>query len=349
MKNRTSNWLYWIAQLCGWLVFFGLSVFVNYSTGELDAETLFLIAGIAFSGFAISHVFRMVIVRTRLPNKPLQRQLIGLLVMLLTGSVVQSVCQILITAIFSSISLEKELKVSIIIMYLLNWAIIYAVWLMLYMFYQVMQKQRLKVIQELKLTALQNEIELTNLRSQLNPHFMFNSMNSIRALIDENPPTAKVAVTKLAGLLRSALQFGKRNFITLGEELDLVNDYLYLEKMRFEERLEFSFDIAGEMKEIAFPPLMLQTLVENAIKHGISTLPGGGQVRITGAVNGPFYQLKITNTGTLHKPSRDGGIGLSNTAKRLRILYGNEAGINLYQQGDGVCTELNIPIKKQQV
>jgi two-component system LytT family sensor kinase len=281
-------------------------------------------------------------------DKPIQKQLLYLLSLLFGGAILQSALQIFIAQFLSLQNDEIKFTFSIAVVYFINWILIYIIWLMLYVFYQFVERQRTKFIHELKLIALRNEIELNNLRTQLNPHFMFNSMNSIRALIDENPTIAKTAVTKLSTLLRSTLQFSKRNFIDFKEELELVKDYLFLEKMRFEERLEFEFDIDAGLNDVKFPPLMLQTLVENAIKHGISKLPKGGSVTIMATKDSEFYLISVINSGMLNKGEESyPGIGLLNTVKRIRLLYGKKATIDLSEKEGKVYTELKIPIKPE--
>lgn len=350
MKNKNYRWLYWLAQICGWSLFFGLTIFVNYSVGKIGFDSTLLNLLIVISGFLISHVFRLIMLRVRLSEKPIQRQLLLLVILLFTGSIFQSTSQIIIKQLLEVNDTEAKFTFSIAIVHFINWIFIYAIWLMLYIFYQLVERQRSKFIHELKLIALKNEMELTNLRTQLNPHFMFNSMNSIRALIDENPASAKTAVTKLSTLLRSTLQYSKRNLINFKEELELVKDYLFLEKMRFEERLNFTFDIDSAMYDFKFPPLMLQTLVENAIKHGISKLPEGGSVSVSAIKNSEFYEITVINSGKLNKESDDyPGIGLLNTLKRLRLLYGKNATMELYEKSNEVYTELKIPVTKLEV
>ena len=320
-------------------------MFVNYSTNEISFDKTLLISLVVFSGFFVSHVFRIIILRTKLVVKPIQKQLLHLLGLLFAGSILQSLSQVAIAFILNLQDDAIKFTFSIAVVYFINWIIIYTIWLMLYVFYQFLERQRSKFIHELKLIALRNEIELNNLRTQLNPHFMFNSMNSIRALIDENPTIAKTAVTKLSTLLRSTLQYSKRNLINFSEEIELVKDYLYLEKMRFEERLEFTFTIDAGLNEMKFPPLMLQTLTENAIKHGISKLPEGGAINIHAKKEDGFYIITVINSGTMHNKEDDyPGIGLLNTLKRLRLLYGKTASVDVFEKENEVYSELKIPM-----
>lgn len=346
MKSKNYNWLYWLAQFSGWLVLFGLTVFVNYQANSLTTNAFLEITCLITTAFLVSHLFRILIIKRKIIQKPFKDQWPFVLLLLLIGSVVVSFAQGLVSYLFNEKSIQEEFRIALITVYFINWAIIYTVWLMLYLFYQTLEKQRLKVIEELKLKALQHEIELNNLRSQLNPHFMFNSMNSIRALIDENPVSAKLAVTKLSGILRNSLQFSKRNFVSLREEIELVKDYLFLEKIRFEERLVFDFDLAEEIMDHPFPPLMLQTIVENAIKHGISKLPNGGHVNIKGMVQDDQLLLTVTNTGKLLAAPNINGIGVENTIKRLHLLFGDDAKMQISEQNDEVVCTLSIPYRK---
>ncbi len=128
--------------------------------------------------------------------------------------------------------------------------------------------------------ALQSA-ELKLLKSQLNPHFLFNSLNSVRALIAEDPSRARDAVTQLAGLLRYTLRSDHEELVTLERELKTVGDYLALESLRLGDRMRVELDIAAGAQEVRIPVMLLQTVVENAIKHGIAELPGGGVLRIS--------------------------------------------------------------------
>ena len=140
-------------------------------------------------------------------------------------------------------------------------------------------RNRNNELDRLKLETTVKELELKTIKSHINPHFIFNSLNSIRALVDENPKRARRAITELSNILRSSMQAEKSETVTLEKELDIVKDYLALEQMRFEERLKIELEIDEDTLQQPVPPMMLQTLVENAIKHGISKQIKGGVVR----------------------------------------------------------------------
>jgi two-component system, LytTR family, sensor kinase len=185
------------------------------------------------------------------------------------------------------------------------------------------------------------------LRAQMNPHFMFNAMNSIRALILEDPDKAQKAVTQLSNILRSSLLADRRKTINLSEEVKTVEDYLELEKIRYEERLQIRKNIYPDTLNIQVPPMLLQTLVENAIKHGVSKPVKGGFVSIESKIVNKNLVIVISNTGILEKTD-SGGFGLENTAHRLELLFGPESKFRIYQASQEVVTaEITIPLPKE--
>jgi LytS/YehU family sensor histidine kinase len=193
------------------------------------------------------------------------------------------------------------------------------------------------------------QIELNNLKSQLNPHFIFNALNSIRALVDENPLKSKQAINQLSNILRSSLASDKKGLTKFEDELKIVKDYLGLESIRFEERLKAEFDIHPDSEKFLVPPLMIQTLVENGIKHGISRLTQGGVIQLKTIVENHHLKIRIRNSGRLINGERSGksGIGLKNTVQRLKLIYGEQASFRIVNEKDNfVLTEIVIPQKQ---
>ena len=192
-----------------------------------------------------------------------------------------------------------------------------------------------------------NEIELNNLKSQLNPHFIFNALNSIRALVDENPKKSKHSITQLSNILRNSLLSDKRKLTTFNEELRMVKDYLGLETIRFEERLKTTFEIHPDSNMFLVPPLMLQTLVENGVKHGISKLKEGGEISLKTSFTEEKFIIQIRNSGNykLNGSSKSRpGLGLKNTKHRLELLFGESASVEIRNESPNVVlTELKIP------
>lgn len=220
------------------------------------------------------------------------------------------------------------------------YAVIFFLWSVLYFVYNYFERYN----NSLKMEASLREIELNNLKSQLNPHFIFNALNSIRALVDENPGKSKQAITQLSGLLRSSLNSAREQLTPLREELRIVQDYLGLETIRFEERLRSKFDIDPSSENFLVPPLMLQTVVENGIKHGISKLTQGGNIQLTTRLQPDHLLIQIRNSGSLKNGMATGGLGLENTRQRLRLIYGEKASLRIQSEQENiVLTEIYIP------
>jgi LytS/YehU family sensor histidine kinase len=174
---------------------------------------------------------------------------------------------------------------------------------------------------------------------------MFNALNGIRALVDEDPEQAKRAITQLSAILRNAMATVKRKVVPLGEEIDIVKAYLGLEAMRYEERLRVRFDLEPGLERQPVPPMLLQTLVENAVRHGIANIPGGGDLVIGARRAGDSIQLTIRNSGHYEPGKVNGtGIGLRNTRKRLEILYGSKAHMEITNRDGMVVTEVVLPL-----
>ena len=200
-----------------------------------------------------------------------------------------------------------------------------AIWMLIYIVYHYVEKNRNDQLDRLKLETTVKELELKTIKSHINPHFIFNSLNSIRALVDENPTRARRAITELSNILRSSMQAEKSETVTLERELDIVKDYLALEQMRFEERLKIEFQIEGDTLQQPVPPMMLQTLVENSIKHGIGKLVNGGIVRIISNFKQDHLELLVQNTGQLNGSINGDGFGIKSTQDRLNLMYQGKA------------------------
>ncbi len=230
---------------------------------------------------------------------------------------------------------------------LLNSFILISLWMLIYAVYHYVEKNRNNQLDKLRLEAVVKSLELRTIKSHINPHFIFNALNSIRALVDENPTRARTAITELSNILRSSLQSEKLEIVSLEQELDIVKDYLALEQMRFEERLQIDFKIDPETLTQPIPPMMLQTLVENAIKHGISKQEDGGIISIQSAFVDNNHEITVQNTGKLDlQQKKDStGFGIRGTEDRLNLLYQNKAHFKIKEtDGNMVESKIVMPI-----
>lgn len=217
-------------------------------------------------------------------------------------------------------------------------------WLCIYFFYHLFDRFNRLQIEQLRLTTSVKEAELRALKSQINPHFIFNALNSLRGLIDENPDRARQTVTQLANILRYSLQSGQLETVPFEDELQTVNDYLALEQVRHEERLRVRLEVAPGALGLPIPPMLLQTLVENAVKYGIAPRREGGEIAILASCANDELSLQVTNPGSLSAKGNSTGVGLRNAAERLRLLFGERATLELREHPPGrVVADVLVP------
>jgi hypothetical protein len=212
------------------------------------------------------------------------------------------------------------------------------------LFYVSLTNRRRQQEKEVRMELAVRDAELRALEAQVNPHFLFNCLNSIRAMVSENPAIAQDMITRFATILRYNLQRDWNRTVPLSSEVAVVSDYLALEAIRFEDRLRVEVTIAPDAAGAPVPPMFLQTLVENGLKHGIATLPAGGDLRIRGRIDQDVLLLEVENSGCLTAPKPGGTqMGLANARERLKLLYGDRAAIEL-ANGDGkVLARVRIP------
>lgn len=348
IKMRNRELIYWICQVLGWGTFVLGNIISAPFVGSDLTQVYKLSAMIFLMGIGITHLFRVLVHKWGWQHS----NTLLLVPKVLFASVVMAFFLVTFnTAITDFLNEETPLISSFFtakfLMNVINFSVLFFVWCLLYFAVNTLQNWRKEEIQNLELKAAKTEIELNSFKAQMNPHFMFNSLNSIRALVDEDPSKAKNAITMLSSIMRNNLMFGKRQTVTLQEELDLVQNYLSIEKIRFEERLEIQLNVEETTLSYPIPPFMLQTLVENGIKHGISRLIAGGSLKLSIKLLDDVVWIEIINSGKLeYSPHNEGGFGLSNTKKRLELLYDGEAFFNIENIENGVRTTLELPLKK---
>ena len=346
MNRRPTRYVYWIAQILGWSLYIFLSGISIYLDDKLTQEVMQLLFAIFVYGIVITQIHRYIIVHYGWLAFPIGSVILRMVISIFILAIAMAALHILWSELFINdpTLTEKPITFANVFGKWLSWFIIFTFWSIIYYAVFFFDKSRNEEIKNLRWEAMKSEIELNNLKSQLNPHFMFNSMNSIRALIDENPKLAKEAITKLSNILRSTLLMGRKRLVTVEEELNVIYDYLKLEGIRYEERLRVIYNVDQAAYPCLIPPLMVQTLVENAIKHGISKLTDGGELEIEIKPEGENLVIRIINSGEYSsQPSGSTGIGINNTIQRLDLLFAKKATFSIENQHKRVVAQIKLP------
>jgi hypothetical protein len=356
---QRSTRAYWACQLCGWSLYsvtqFSAAVSFEKLPWVRAAMEVLALNGI---GLVFTHLLRVYILRHNWKSFGLRRLLPRIaaasLVLGLPLGLIAPLASI--AALQGSETLIQELGPGIhpqfyplirVLHHWTNWTSLFAVWLVIYFAVLSVRRRRYAELRQSELTRLLQQAELRLLKSQLNPHFLFNALNTVRSLIADNPQAAQTAVTHFANTLRYALNAGQQEMVPLSKELEIVKDYLEIEALRLEDRLSVDYNVSDEAAAVQIPTMLLQTLVENAIKHGIADLERGGRVKIEGTVADGMLLLEVVNPRRPGTAQRGDGTGLRNSAERLRLIFGPRASIALdLLQPDTAAARLHIPVDR---
>lgn len=223
--------------------------------------------------------------------------------------------------------------------YWINTGVLLGLWTGAWAGRRAIRRARESEIATLQAESDRRALELETLRARLNPHFVFNALNNVRALILEDPQRARELVTRLSASLRHALDHSQRHWTTLREELAVVDDYLAVESVHYEQRLRVVIDVEPGALDARLPPMALQLLVENAIKHGIARTPGGGTLSVRAAQPVRDLVIDVSNPGRLDGPTDRTGVGLAFLTQRLQSCGGR---FSLDEKAEHVHAHLEI-------
>lgn len=343
--SRISN--YWLCQVGGWGMVGSSLLFytVLFRRDTLTFDQGLKIFVYVIGGIISTHILREYIRRSGWLLLPIEKMITRLVIGILATTTLYSLLVMGFLQVFSLSDNNNVNFLSKLLVNVLNLGIFIIPWMLIYYFYHYIEKSRRQQLDTLKLEALVKELELKTIKSHINPHFIFNALNSIRALIDENPIRARDAITELSTILRSSMQAEKLETVPFEKELNIVKDYLALEHIRFEDRLKVEYQIDEDTLDQPVPPMMLQTLVENAIKHGIGREITGGVIKIVSDFKGNYHELIVQNSGQLSAQMNDDGFGLSSTKNRLQLLFGEKSNFEIKQvNGNIVQATVLIPV-----
>ncbi|QIP17382.1 histidine kinase [Spirosoma aureum] len=350
MKNRLS--LYWKCQLAGWslaALYWGYTG-ITGGTFNVALGLLQFVTDVAAYSL-ITHLYRNFALRhgwTDLEINPLLKRIIPAVFVLGFVYLVVTAAKIFLfrlwfqTGPVQSFPLFIELNGVAIFIAGIR---LMSIWLLAYHLYHYAQREVRSTREKARLEITTRDARLNNLSAQLNPHLLFNSLNTIKALVIDEPESARRAIDLLSDLLRTGLYTGDDVLISVKDELTLVMDYLELEKLRFEERLTYQVQMDDSLTSVRILRLSIQTLVENAIKHGISTRKEGGCVRIQLSEEAGFLTITVQNPGRLDARIPITGLGIANLKERLQLTFNDRANLHLLNEPEGIVSAIvRIPI-----
>ncbi len=338
---------YWLCQIAGWGSLNAIKVFM------IGLQSTFALAQVANPvahaalGIGLTHAFRHYAKRQDWLRLPLRALLPRILGGTLALSVLFFVCFFALCQ-YTPIAplVPDDLSAwswTYLVSAFLNSIIFLLLWSTLYFGLHSFWRYRQAEIDKWKMEARAEAARMEALKLQLNPHFFFNSLNSLRALIAQDPDRAQSMVTRLARLLRRTLMASDEKTVPLQEELSTARTYLELEKVRLEDRLRCDITMDDGTADALVPHLLVQTLAENAIKHGIAARADGGCLTITATREDGMLEIRVTNPGSLDPAG--GGVGLENARERLRLLFGEAAHLTLEESDGTVIATARMPFR----
>ena len=334
--------LYWWCQLMGWGSAALFWCYYAYRDGLSTPWFIYNVLSSFIVGIGSTHLYKLFSYRYNWHLLSIRKLLPIMFLGVFSLLIIYTIFNFLISySIYGDATLDRETLIGMV-----SGGLRYnAIWVLAFHMYHYARRESKNELEKARLETIAMEAQLHQLNTELNPHFLFNSLNSVKALILENPQAARKALVILSDILRYSLNISKKGVIRLEEELVQIEDYLRMEKIRFEERLEYQLNIAPLSKRAIILPLSLHNLVENAIKHGISKRVNGGNVELKSEIINDRLLLEVRNDGQLIQEN-SGGLGVKNLKERLQLMYGSEASFSLKNiNGSQVTASIQIPLR----
>lgn len=341
---KTGDRNFWIAQTIGWSILAGSILMIQLLAGFprdlliYNSVTPFLV------GFLVTSIYRHIIRRLDWRKWKLPRILLSLL-----GStfILSSVFLLFVYSIIRFLYGEHDLTLSAFLSNMFIFSLIILAWNLIYFSIHYFNNWTEAETEKWKLTAEMRDAQLASLKTQIRPHFVFNTINNIRSLILEDKEKAREMLLHFSDLFRYALKNTDQSIVELRDELEIVNQYLELLSIQFEDKLQYSIRVDESLESLKIPPMILQLLIENAVKHGISQRKEGGTISIDIDKLDGFANIRVENTGKMKiSPGLDDqmGIGLENIRRRLELIYNGKATMSIREIENNVLALIRIPL-----
>ncbi len=343
----SHNFWFWTLQIVGW----GIPTGLNYSAKiafESELELNYLIAeGLLtfIGGIGSTTLLRSYLKRSIQFDKFKSTEVLKLLIGFVATGLIFGLILLIALPLYKMFH-GKDLEITNIFLInnIINAFGFIFLWILFYTTIKSARKLRQNRIERLEMETTLKEAQLNTLKGQINPHFMFNSLNNIRGLMLEDVDKSREMITRLSEMLRYSLTKNNVDKIALQSELEMVDNYIALSKIQLEDRLHFSSEIEPALLKIEIPPMLIQMLIENAVKHGVANEKNGGNVFLKISEEQKKVFITITNTGTLDTESNSTKIGLKNIESRLQLIYGSSAKFSLSEKNHEVTALIQIPL-----
>lgn len=327
---------FWALNISGWALMSMVNIVFQTKYLTTNFEAFYYSFIITSFGFLMSILMRFIILKFKL----IELKFIWVIPLLILTTILSSICcTFAFTGIISLFFEARVFSISNVIGNVFNFSLVFLIWTLIYASFLFFERQKYLAEQKLNLSLQLKEAELNNLRKQLSPHFLFNAINNIRSLILIDPEKARDALLNVSDLLRYALNYQKKKSVTIAEEMEIVNGYISLNKIHLGKNVKFEINISPDLNGVKIPPMSIQLLVENALKHGIIT--AGSMVSVQAKRIKNYYLIQVSNPGKLAY-SEPHGIGLKNLSERLQSMYPSQAEFLIFEDNEVVNAQIKI-------
>lgn len=338
--------LFWKLQISGWLTLFFIYLLLYYRTQFNNPDVLIGLSVTYFTGFCVTLLLRKVYQLTNYKTRSIN----SISIIIIVGTVITANIWFWLDTALSHLLLDRvQALATLNFNRYLSWiwtnSFVVFLWSALYFSFKLWNEWLSEKLRAEKANSLAHKAQLQMLRYQLNPHFLFNSLNSIRALIEEDKSRAKSMITELSEFLRYSLLNKNLSDVPLRNELEAMKHYFSIEKTRFEEKLEVTFQIDLETENLIVPSFLIHPLIENAIKYGMKTTSLPLKILIKASLETNNLLIEVCNSGNwieLQQDNNSTGTGLENVKQRLENAYPNNHSFEIIKNSNSVCVKIMI-------
>ncbi len=349
LSSRKRNIAFWTLQLLGWGFINSIAALIPQNI-SIEMTVFSVVVGI-FIGIFSTSILRWYLKKNVHFDSFGAKEVLKIIVSILLASTIFGLLNVFFGYLYIKFGPEiTEAEMQLfegydkIMVQVLNSVFLVGSWTITYLVIKLLLKLNQDRIERLELNTTLKQAQLNTLKGQINPHFMFNSLNNIRGLMLEDVEKSREMLTKLSEIIRYSLTKNNINDISVREELEVVDNYIDLSKIQFENRLEFVKQVGADTKDLRIPPMIIQLLIENATKHGISNLKKGGRILLEISKTEDDLFIEVRNTGKLNIAKDSTKLGLKNIEQRLKLLYAGKASFKLEEISDEVVAEIKIPL-----